>query len=155
MDFIGNYFNGKTVAFYIAFGVSAFSLVSAIIYAGCVGSSEYMSWGSFVMLLLAFPAFLALSYFGFGKIASGVVAALNFAALVLLVIRIFPFVWTLVNRYAMTGEFDGGAVFGGGVAVLVFTIICAITANVLAWFKINKKTETAELSAENGEGEAA
>ena len=161
MEFIKNYFKGKTIAFYIAFGVSAFSLISAIIYAGCVGSSEYMSWGAFVMLLLAFPAFLALSYFGYSKIASGVVAALNLAALALLVIDVFPFVWTLVNHYAMTGDFDGGAVFGGAVAVLVFTAICAITANVLAWLKLNKEAKTAEITADvseekpvnDGEGE--
>lgn len=48
-----DYLRDKSVGFWFSAGLSAFSLITAAVYAGCYAGTDDMSWAAFVFILFA------------------------------------------------------------------------------------------------------
>lgn len=152
VELFKNFFKGKTVTFYIALGLAGLSLFTSIFYAASIGGlGEYMSWGAFVLLLLAGFVFAALALFEFPNIGVAIMACMNFGALILSAVAIYEYFISL----AMVGLETAGASFPLYIVSAVLMLIDAVAGNVVAWLRLAKKKKDApasETSAGNVEG---
>lgn len=132
IQFIKNFFQDKTIAFYIALSIAVLSIITPIIYAVSFGATEYMSWLAFAFMLAAAAAFITLAVFRLSSIGAAVMAALDFAAFILFIANIY--------NYFLDNVMEG--IEGAGFTLL---IVCAalmfvsfVGANVTVWLRLQK-----------------
>lgn len=141
---IAEYFNKfirtRTVAYYIALGVSLLSVFVGIIAA--VVLSEYgTTWPVVLLTIAGFVVFVVLSFLGQDGMGAGAMAAFTFAALLALIVGEYSYFLTEVQGQAMGAGFDLGAVEGLYLFIVaaVWLLVCAIALNVFAWLRLKKK----------------
>ena len=93
MGKIKDFFKAKGYGFYATVFVSLLSLVAAIVYAATYqNTSRFMSWAAFAVILIGVVLALLLSVTRFGEFAPAVLAAADFAALMLFIKIIYNYV---------------------------------------------------------------
>lgn len=144
MKFFKNFFRDKSVVFYIALGVAALSLITAIIYVSVLYSlslGEFMSWGAFAALIIAPFAFVGISLLGRERMGAAAMAVMDFAALLAFAATIYVY---FIENSMDTSELS--KVIGGVAACAVPMLICCVGSNVFAWMNMRKKSAPAEQS---------
>lgn len=140
MQLIKDYFKNRTIKFYIAFGTSILSLVTAIVYgASLLGLTEYASVAPLIMMIAAFAVFAVFALFRQSRIGAAGMAVINFFALVVYALTIYQYpVLEAMNAGTIANIKGMGAI----IAVAVMMIITVIASNVLAWMKLDRKVES-------------
>ena len=145
MEFINNIFKNKNVAFYVALGFAALSLVTGIVYIASCSSVEGATVLPMIFMLLAGVLFAGLSALGLVKTAASVMGLLSLAAFGTLLVNVAPYLVVTIQNMAMTG-FDLSKVEGllQVIVSAVLMLICAIAGNVFAYLSTEKTTKEDE-----------
>lgn len=154
LDYIKNYFKGKTVLYYIALGVAVVAFVGGIIASGGLGFAG-VSAGPALLVTLGLVVFIASSVFGQDKIGMGVVAALTFGAFVETLCEAYGHFLAEIQEQAMVGMNLANV---NGLSALVVSVVIlvlfAVAANVFAFLPLNKAKATETKNEVNDLGAA-
>lgn len=99
---IYNIIKGKTVGFWVSFGIGTFSSVTAIVYAVCYVGSDYMNWIAFSLTLLCAAASVGMIISKQTRFLPYVQAILCFTALMFFIYGIYYYVSIVVVGIDLT-----------------------------------------------------
>ncbi len=135
MDKIVLFFKSRSYGFYVTLLVCVLSLVTVCIYASGFSGTKYMSWASFVLVIVGIAATLLLSIFKLEKWAPAVILLMTFISMLTFVYAIYLYVVTSVyaaSVISFSAEFS---------ATVIFYIISIVTGIANVFFKQSKEVK--------------
>lgn len=154
-NFFLNFIKTRTVAYYIAAAATLIAWLAGVVASGALGFAGATAIPA-VLVTLALIIFVATSLVGQEKIGTALVAAASYGAFVATFCEVFPHFLAEIQGQAMTG-FNIAAIPGIGalIACIIMFVVGAVAANVLAFLKLSKQTQTDAQTEEENKTEVA
>lgn len=139
-----NFFKNRTISFWVAFGTSILSIVTAIVYAGAIMGgkeiSQYVDFVPFVLILIGGLIFVPAIFLRMSRIGAMLMGIFDIFAMVIFLgdFIAYPASTAVANDGTSILSLPG---FAAAIAVVVMMLICVVASNICAWRKLDYTVE--------------
>lgn len=150
MQIFTDFFKNRTIKFYIAMGIAAFSVIVGIVYGAAVATlDDGISVAPTVMCILAAVVFAVCALFRLSRVGMAAVGVLDIFALFIFLVTGYEYPIEQAMVSSNVWDIEGIVAI---IAVAAMMLICIIAANVFAWLRLDKPVETAADGVAEGDG---